>query len=240
MVTNDLPDWSNTTFQLDIPLPGSPISYINGTKSVTFTVPTGVHLLSVVLPTPGDVDFINVKGSTTQARYMQGNPSSENYTDVYYAFIPYTVDASVVVNIVAHTAGTAYVSGVTAPLAVAALPQNPAAWQGPNQRPTGVSFGNPGASAAATILPVRTDGLSYWLHSFEWIWNSTPANCYGQFQSTAGTVIGYDAAVGAGTPRYMNFGGATLEQNAGFEFVQTGSAAANSGFVQGSLTYSVY
>jgi hypothetical protein len=239
-MANDVPDWSSTTVQLDVPLTGSPIAYTNGTVTKTFTIPTGVHMISIVVPKPGDISFMNVLGSSTNARYLQANPSIGNTVSTYYATIPYTVDGQVTINIVANTNGNAYVSGVTAPLAIASLPQNPAPWQAPNQKPIGVNFGNPGQNAASVILPARTDGLTYWLHTFEWIWTSVAANVFGQWQMTDGTVIGYEANIAAGTPRYIDFKGAALNQAVGLEFFQTGSGAANGTFVDGILTYSVY
>lgn len=239
-MTNDLPDWSNTVYQLDQALTGSPISYVNGTTSVTFTVPTGIHLLSITLPTQGNVSGLNVTGVTTGARYLSIDPQLENFQTTYYVFIPYLVDSQVTVSIMATGTGSAYVNGVSAPIAVASLPQNAAPWQAPTFPANPITFDNPGPGNSFVILNPPGAGLQLWLHSMWWTWTVTAATMIGHFGDTAGLITGWDEAISAGAPRYMDHKGAKLNNNAGFEFTQTGAAVAGTTHCYGSITYSVY
>jgi hypothetical protein len=239
-VTNDLPDWSNTVYQLDQNLPGSPISYVNGSVTTTFTVPTGIHLLSITLPDPGNVTFLLVSGNSTNAKYLEVNPQLSSFATTYYVFIPYLVDPEVKVQINATGTGSAYVNGVSAPIAVADLPQNPAPWQAPTYPANPISFDNPGSGLSAAILNAPGVGVQLWLHSMWWMWTVSSATTIGHFGDTDGLVIGYDAAITLGIPRFMDHGGAKLNDNAGFQFTQTGAAAAGTTHCYGSITYSVY
>lgn len=239
-MSNDLPDWSNTVYQLDTNLTGSPINYVNGTQTVTFTVPTGVHLLSITLPTPGDVTFLLVSGNTTNARYLQVNPQLSSFATTYYVFIPYLVDQQVKVQVNATGSGQAFVNGVSAPLAVADLPQNPAPWQAPTFPSNPISFANPGPGGTAVVLTAPGVGVQLWLHSMWWAWTVASLTMTGTWGDSAGLVVGNDVAVTAGTPRYMDFKGAKINENAAFQFKQIGAAAANTTTCFGSVTYSVY
>ena len=239
-MSNDLPDWASTVYQLDTNLTGSPMSYVNGSVTVTFTVPTGVHLLSITLPDPGNVTFLLVSGNTTNARYLQVNPQLESFATTYYVFIPYLVDAQVKIQINATGTGQAFVNGVSAPIAVADLPQNPAAWQAPTYPANPINFPNPGAGNAVTILNAPGVGVQLWLHSMWWAWTVTALTCTGTFGDSAGLVVANDVAVTAGIPRFMDFKGAKINDNAAFEFKQVGAAAANTTTCFGSVTYSVY
>ena len=211
---NDIPDWASTVYQLDQALTGSPMAYANGTTSVTFTVPTGIHLLSITLPAQGNVGLLQVKGVTTGARYLSIDPQLENFATTYYCFIPYLVDSQVTVTITASGTGSAYVNGVSAPIAVADLPQNAAAWQAPTYPANPISFDNPGPGNTFTILNPPGDGFQLWLHSMWWVWSVASTTTVGDFQDTAGLVIGWDSPITAGTPRYMDHKGAKLNNNA--------------------------
>lgn len=239
-MTNDLPDWSNTVYQLDTNLPGSPISYVNGSTSVTFAVPTGVHLLSITLPDNGNVTLLTVAGVTTSARYLSINPQLENTTTTYYVFIPYLVDSQVTVTVAATGTGKAYVNGVSAPIAVASLPQNAAPWQAPTYPANPISFDNPGVGNSFTILNPPGPGFQLWLHSMWWTWTVASTTTVGHFGDSDGLIIGYDSPITAGQPRYMDHKGAKLNDDAGFEFTQTAGAAAGTTHCYGSIAYSVY
>lgn len=237
---NDIPDWSNTVYQLDTNLAGSPLAYINGTVSHTFSVPTGVHLLSITLPNNGNVTLLTVAGGTTSARYLSINPQLASTTTTYYVFIPYLVDPTVTVSITATGTGSAYVNGVSAPIAVAELAQNPAPWQAPTYPANPITFDNPGAGNSFTILNAPGVGFQLYLHSMWWTWTATAAAMIGHFGDSAGLIIGWDEAISAGAPRYMDHKGAKLNDNAGFQFTQTGAAVAGTTHCYGSVTYSVY
>ena len=239
-MSNDLPDWSNTVYQLDTALTGSPVNYVNGSVTDTFTIPTGVHLLSITLPNPGNVTLLLVSGNSTNARYLQVNPQLSNFQSTYYVFIPYLVDSQVKVQINATGTGQAFVNGVSAPLAVADLPQNQAPWQAPTYPANSFTFPNPGPGLAATILTAPGIGVQLWLHSMWWAWTVAAATMTGTFGDSAGLTVSNDIAIGAGVPRYMDFKGAKINDNAAFEFKQIGAAAANTTVCFGSITYSVY
>lgn len=237
---NDIPDWSTTVYQLDTNLSGSPMSYVSGTVSHTFTVPTGVHLLSITLPVNGNVTLLQVTGATTSARYLSINPQLASTTTTYYVFVPYLVDPTVAVSITATGTGTAFVNGVSAPIAVAELAQNPAPWQAPTYPANPISFDNPGAGNSFTILNAPGVGFQLYLHSMWWMWTVSAATMTGHFGDSDGLIIGWDAAITLGIPRNFDHKGAKLNDNAAFEFSQVGAAAAGTTHCYGSVTYSVY
>lgn len=239
-MTNDLPDWSNTVYQLDTNLAGSPISYVNGSTSATFTVPTGVHLLSITLPNNGNVTGLTVSGVTTGARYLSVDPQLQSFQTTYYCFVPYLVDSQVTVTIAASGTGKAYVNGVSAPIAVAALPQNAAPWQAPTFPANPLSFDNPGVGNSAVILNPPGAGLQLYIHSMWWMWTVASATTVGHFGDSAGLIMGWDSPLSLGVPRYMDHKGAKINDNAAFEFTQTAGAAAGTTHCYGSITYSVY
>jgi hypothetical protein len=239
-VTNDVPDWSSTVYQLDTNLAGSPVAYVSGTVAATFTVPTGVHLLSITLPDNGNVTGLQVTGGSTSARYLSINPQLASTTTTYYVFVPYLVDPTVIVSITATGAGSAYVNGVSAPIAVAELAQNPAPWQAPTYPANPIDFDNPGAGASAVILDAPGAGFQLYLHAMWWMWSAASTTMTGHFGDSGGLVIGWDAALTLGTPRYMDHGGAKLNDNAAFQFTQVGAAAAGATHCYGSIAYSVY
>lgn len=239
-MANDIPDWSNTVFQLDQVLAGSPIAYINGTVTVNFAIPTGVHLLSIVLPNTANVSFLQVAGHTTGVGYFHIDPQLANTTPVYYVFIPYTVDASVDIQITASGTGNAYVSGVTAPLAVAELVQNPAPWQAPNQTAKTISFGNPGSGASQTVIPAPTGGQQIYLHTLSYKWSAINANVFGVWQDGTGMTVHQDTAQADVSTVYQDFKGCKLNADSAFVFHQSGTAAAGASFASGSITYAVY
>lgn len=237
---NDTPDWSTTVYQLDTNLSGSPVAYVTGTVTHTFTVPTGIHLLSITLPNNGNVTQLSVTGGTTSARYLSIVPQLASTTTTYYVFVPYLVDPTVVVSITATGTGSAYVNGVSAPIAVAELPQNPAPWQAPTYPANPISFDNPGVGASATILNAPGSAFQLYLHSMWWTWTVASPTTVGHFGDSGGLIIGYDSPLTLGVPRYMDHKGAKLNNDAAFEFTQTAGAAAGTTHCYGSIAYSVY
>lgn len=240
MAPNDLPDWATVVARPDTILPGSPMSYGVGQTVVTFNIPTGVHILSVVLPQFFNVSSIVVAGVTTGVAYYADTPNENIFQAQYYMLIPAGADTAVTVTIVAGVAGTAYVTGVSDNVAVAALPQNPAPWEAPNRPPLKVVFANPGQNLTATIIPAQTNGRSIWLHSFMWMWTTTNGGLFGNWQDSAPTVIGSDTAAVTAAPRNTDWKGAKLTEGASFQFIQTGAAAASTANCLGTITYSVY
>lgn len=239
-MSNDIPDWSNSVYQPDVPVSPSTIAYVNGSVSVTVTIPNGVHILSIVLPGFPNVGLLTVQGVQSGAHYLSEAPQFSIYTDQYYCFVPQLVDTQVTVTINAGAAGTAYLSGILAPIAVAAMPQNPAPWQAPNRPPLGFSFSNPGAGNAVTILAAPINAQSIWLHSMSWIWTVAGATGGGNFQDTSGQIALKDVPVVAGQARFQDFKGAKMTGGDAFEFLQVGALAAGTTFFEGSITYSVY
>jgi len=240
MGTNDLPDWATVIARPDTILTGSPMAYVSGSTSGTFAMPTGVHLLSIVLPGFANITNILVTGTSTGVRYFEESPNENIYQAQYYVLIPAGADTSVTVTISAGAPGNAYLTGVSDTVAVAALPQNPAPWEAPNRPPVKVVFANPGSGATVTIIPAQPNSQSIWLHSFEWTWTAVAANVFGNWQDSTPVVIGSDTAAVTASPRFMDWKGAKLTAGASFQFIQTGSAAANTASCLGTLTYSAF
>jgi hypothetical protein len=239
-VTNDLPDWAQVSARPDTVLPGSPIAYGTTVSTTVFDVPTGVHLLSIVLPGYLFVSELIVTGVSSGLTYFYENPSHTVYQHQYYALIPAGADTQVNVIIAANVAGTAYVTGVSDAVAVAALPQNPAPWQAPNQRPQELFIPNPGPSTAHTIVGGQPNNQAIWLHTMMWIWDVANTGVTGVFTQSNGVQICSTAAIIAGQPFFVDFKGVALDQSQGFVFNQTGAAIAGTSNLRGVLTYSVY
>lgn len=238
--TNDLPDWAQVVAQPDTILPGSPTLYNSGSTSSTWGLPTGVHMLSIVLQDYPDVTSLTVVGETTGVPYLDINPSTQTYQHNFYALIPGGAETEVTITTVASAAGRMWVTGISSPLAVATLPQNPAPWQAPTGPGAFMSFGNPGSGNSATIIAAPTGNRSIWLHSMWWSWSVASSTVIGTFQDGDGVDVGADIAVTAGIPRYADFKGQRLAPDSAFIFKQSGAAAANTSFCFGGVTYSVY
>lgn len=239
-MTNDLPDWSNATYQPDVALSGSPIAYVNGSVSATIEIPSGVHVLSIVCPTPGNIGLIHIGGVATTTLYFQCYPNQQTYTFVYYAFVQQTLDPSVSVLIEAFGTGEVYLAGVLAPVAVETVRNTAAIWEAPNTSPQAIEFTNPGAGNTATIIPAQADFRSIWLLDMWWMWDTAVAGLAGTFGDGAFTTVAADVAVTAGMPRHMCYRGARLEGGDPFVFHQTGSAAAGAATCYGSVTFSSF
>lgn len=239
-MANDLPDWSSTVYQPDVPITGSPITYIAGFTTVTLAVPSGVHILNVVLPGFPNISLITVTGASSGVTYLAEVPNENIFQKQYFVLIPQLVDTSVVVDITAGAGGTAYVSGMLAPVAVAALPQNPAPWQAPNRPPVAFTFANPGQNLTATIISAPINSMSIWLHGMTWTWSAAAAALHGNFQDSSGLRACYDVAAAQGAGRFQDFGGSKLSPGDAFQYFQDGSAAVGTAQCYGSIAYSVF
>lgn len=239
-LTNDLPDYAQVTAQPDTPLVGSPVEYNSGPFSQTYTLPNGIHLLSIILPDYADVTSLIVVGENTGVTYLSINPSTSVYQHQYYVLISAAVEGSVQIATTASVAGLMWATGVSYPAAVAELAQGPAPWQAPTAPSMAVFFGNPGGSATHNVIPAVTGGKSIYLHAFMWEWDTANANVTGVFQDTTGVGVASTAASVAGYQYGGDFRGVKLTVNSGLQFSQTGSAAANASNCRGMVTYSVY
>lgn len=240
MSTNDLPDYAQVTAQPDTIMPGSPVLYGVGSTSTTWTLPTGVHMLSIVIEDYPDVSGLTVQGNDTNVVFLNINPSTQTYQQQFYALIPAGAETSVTVTTVASVAGRMWVTGISDTVAVAMLPQNPAPWQAPTGPATFMSFENPGAGASATIIAAPGSTQSIYLHSMWWLWSVASTSVVGTFQDGDGVDVGADMAVTAGVPRYADFKGQRLSPGLPLLFKQSGAAAANTSLCLGGVTYSVY
>lgn len=239
-MTNDLPDWAQVIARPDTILAGSPMAYVSGSTTETFAVPTGVHLLSIVLPGFPNITEIIVNGATTGTRYFDETPNQSIYQAQYYVLIPAGADTSVSITINAGASGNAYITGVSDTVAVAALPQNPTPWQAPNRPPLKVVFSNPGQNNTAVVIPEQINAKSIWLHTFYWEWTAVSATLFGNWQDATPVVIGSDTVAVSAAARYMDWKGAKLSSGQAFEFLQTGPAAAGTASCLGSITYSAF
>ena len=240
MSTNDLPDWATVVARPDTIISGSPTLYSPGGFSDTFTMPTGVHILSIVLQDWPDVTGLLVQGANTGVVYLNINPSQSSYQHQYYALIPSGADTQVTVTVTASVAGNMWLTGVSDTVAVAVLPQDPTPWQAPNQPPMKFGFTNPATNGTAAVIAAPGLGKSIYLHTMLWYWVTVAANVSGEFEQTSGTFIVPSYAVVAGQPYYVDFKGAKLAPDSGIQFLATGTAAAGAALLAGSVTYSVY
>jgi len=239
-VTNDLPDWAQVVSQPDTPLTGSPVLYSAGPFSQVFTLPNGVHLLSIVIPDYLDVTSLSVVGEVTGVSYLSINPSTSVYQHQYYVEISAAVEGQVQIATTASVAGNMWITGVSYPAAVASLAQGPAPWQAPTSPSMAVFFGNPGPSTTHTVIPAPGTGKSIYLHAFMWEWDTASTTVTGVFQDTTGVGVASTAATVAGYQYGGDFRGVKLTTSAGLQFSQTGAAAANASNCRGMVTYSVY
>jgi hypothetical protein len=149
------------------------------------------------------------------------------------------VDSTVEITVHDANAGTLYVVQIFDAQAVLSTPQLPPPWQAPNQHPATVHFLNPGVGNAVTVLANPGPGVSLYLHTLAYSWDTTDATMTGVWRSSNGTERGVDDATQAGAWRFMDFRGAQLDPDTSFQFEQTGSSAANSVACHGFITYSV-
>ncbi len=239
-MANDLPDWASTVYQPDVPLAGSPMAFIAGFTTQNFAVPNGVHIINIVLPTFFNVSALTVAGVTSGNTYLQEKPNQDIFRHDYWVIIPGSVDTTVTIDITSGSPGTAYVSGVLAPIAVAALPQNPAPWQAPNTKPSGFTFANPGAGNTVVIVAAPPSGESLWLHDLSFFWSVAMPTANGHFQDGAGQIVMEDAPLTVGGHRYMHYGGVKLSGSQSFLFKQAGAAAAGTTTCYGAISYAMY
>lgn len=239
-MTNDLPDWASVVSSPDTPLSGSPVLYNTGSTSTLFTMPTGVHLLSIILQDYPDVTELTVTGEVTGVVYLDVNPSTSVYQHQYYVLISAAVEVQVNITTVASVAGRMWVTGSSETIAVAALAQGPAPWEAPNMAPMTVHFTNPGSGGSATLIAAPAPGKSIWLHTMSWFWATADVNLIGQFKASGGTVVCDDVAVAAGVSRFVDYKGAKIDTGVGFIYKQNGSTTAGTVTCYGSIAYSVY
>lgn len=228
------------TVQPDTTLTGSPMACVNGFNQTVFTIPTGVHLISIVTPQNTAISLLQVFGNATGATYLTAFPVNDQYQMQYYVLIPEGADTKINVDVTALAPCTVYVTGVTAPVAVGMIRQNPAPWEAPNRPPLTLSFANPGIGNTVSILTGPGNFESIWLHSMTYIWDVASPSMGGQWEDTNGTQLAATVAVAAGIPHFFDFKGAHLKPNAGFQFMQNGSSVAGTTNCRGTLVYSVY
>ena len=239
-VTNDLPDWAQVVAQPDTPLAGSPTLYTSGPFSQVYTLPNGVHLLSIIIPDFADVTSLTVVGENTGITYLSVNPSTSVYQHQYYVLISSVVEGSVQIATTASVAGNMWITGLSYPAAIASLAQGPAPWEAPTAPSMAVFFGNPGPSTTHTVIPAPGTGKSIYLHTFVWEWDTANTGVTGVFQDTAAVGVASTSATVAGFQYGGDLRGVKLTTSAGLQFSQTGGAAVNASNCRGLVTYSVY
>lgn len=239
-MTVDLPDFSSAVYRPDDVLAGSPHAYPIGISTHDFTVPVGVHVISIVLPAYKTMNSLFVIGKDSGIDYLGAFPAGDIVNQIYYAIVSPTADPIVTVQFDSSTTGTAYLAGVHDPIATAILPVTPAPWQTPNQQPLALSFGAPGGGSAVTLLSAPAGGGAIFLHTLAYVWTNTVASSNGAFTLDSGTGIYEDTAQADISPRSIDFRGQQLTAGHGLKWNQYGSAAASSTFCLGTLTYSIY
>lgn len=236
----DLPDYSTAVFRPDDVLAGSPHSYSSGVTTQDFTVPVGVHVISIVLPGYRTMNSLFVVGKTSGIDYLGAFPAGDIVNQIFYAIVSPSADPVVTVQFDASAPGVAYLAGVHDTVAVAVQPVTAAPWQTPNEQPVPLTFGNPGPSGIVTILSAPAGGGAIFLHTLAYIWTTLAANTFGAFTLDNGTEIYADNPGADISPRSIDFRGQQLTPGHGIQWRQLGSAAASATFIQGTLTYSIF
>lgn len=239
-VPRDQQDWTSVFARPQSQAAGSPATWAIGTTTKTFTLAPDTSIVCFLCPTFFNIDALTITGHTSGFTYVAAEPLNTSFAPIYYAVVNSAVDTSVDITVTCTIAVSAFVSSVPDPVAAVSVPTVPAPWQAPNRTPLKMDFGNPGMNNTVTIIPAQTNSRSIYLHSAYWLWNAAPANAFGVFQDSNGTEIGADSLPALLGPRYMDWKGAKMAGGFAFQFKQTSSAAANSFFCQGSITYSVY
>lgn len=240
MGTNDQPDFTSVVARPQTQLAGSPKTWAPGSQTFTFTLAPDTSILCLLIPSFFNATRLTIVGHQSGFTYVKEEPFKTSFHPIYYAVVNSAVDMSVDITITCTIAVQAYVSSVPDPVASVALPTVPAPWQAPNQTPLKMDFANPGQNNTVDIIPAPINSQSIYLHSAEWLWNAAPANAFGIWQDSNGTEIGADAIPALLGPRFMDWKGAKLAGGFAFQYKQTSTAAANSYFCQGSITYSIY
>lgn len=236
----DLPDYSSVIYRPDDVLTGSPWSYSSGTNTKTFPIPVGSHIVAVLLPGYTTVSNLLVTGSTSTVQYINAYPNDSIVPRPFYGIVSSAVDTSITVKITASSSGTAYLTTIHDPVAVAIAQADAQPWQSANLPPVPISFGYPGNGGTSVVITAPAAPQSVWLHSFSYRWNVVTANSFGIWQTTGGLEICADPGANDLTQRPYEGHGTKLPVATGLEFVGQGAAAVNSCFAQGMITYSVY
>lgn len=236
----DLPDYSSAIYRPDDVLAGSPWTYGSTGGTKTFAVTTGTHIISVLVPDYTHVSSLVMTGSTSTVTYLRAYPNDSIVPRPFYAIVESAVDTQVSITVVASQASTLYISGVHDPVAIAIAQADAQPWQSPNLPPVPISFGYPGSGGTSTVITAPTAPQSVWIHSFSYRWNVVTANSFGIWQSSGGLEICADPGANDLTQRPYEGHGTKLPVGTGLQFVGQGSAAVNSCFAQGMVTYSVY
>ena len=236
----DLPDYSQAVFRPDDVLAGSPHAYPSGISTQAFTVPVGVHVISIVLPGYRTMNSLFVVGATSGIDYLGAFPAGDIVNQIFYAIVSPSADPVVNIQFDASAPGMAYLAGVHDTVAVAVQPVTAAPWQTPNEPPVELSFGAPGAGGLVSLIAAPAGGGAIFLHSLAYIWTNVVASSNGAFELDNGMGIYADTAQADISPRFMDFRGQQLAAGHGLRWHQFGSAAVSSTFIQGSLTYSIF
>lgn len=237
---NDQPDWTTSVSRLQYQLTGSPWNYPTGTTLKNFPVLPGTAVIGILLPQFGLVSSLIVKGHVSGVFYLDVNPQVLQYPDVFYITVHSAVDTSIDVTITTTAGFTVYISSIPDPVASNVVFGQPAPWQAPNQPPLSVLVTNPGSGNSVVIIPNPLVGQSVFLHSFEWQWSAGPAGLFGLWQDNSGVSFGVDNPAANNNPKYMDWKGAKLTTGFGMGFLQTGTAAAGTVTLDGTITYSVF
>lgn len=237
---NDQPDWTSVVARPQTQLAGSPYTVASGTDTRTFTLAPDTSILMILIPSFFNVTALQVHGVTSGFTYLKAAPDLTSYHPYYTAVIFTAVDPTVSITVSVGASTTVYVSSCPDPVASITMPNQPAPWESPNQPPLTVDFGNPGPAGTVTIIAAPTNAQSIYLHSFEWVWNTTAATLNGVWQDDSGLEIGAEDTTNNVAPRFMDWKGAKMAGGRAFRFKQNGALAAGSVFCNGTICYSVY
>ena len=240
MTPNDQPDYTAVVARPQTQLAGSPYTIGAGTDTRSFTLAPDTSIIMLLIPSFFNVTSLQVHGVTSGFTYLKAAPDLTSYHPYYPAVISTAVDSQISITISVGATTTIYVSSIPDPVASIVLPNQPAPWESPNQPPRTVDFGNPGAAATSTIIPAPTNAQSIYLHTMEWVWNTTSATLNGVWQDDTGLEIGAEDITTSTNPRFMDWKGAKMAGGHALQFKQNGALAAGSVFCNGTITYSVY
>lgn len=236
---NDLPDWTAAIARPSLQATGSPWAYPAGNTTKNFPLSADCHSVGILVPDYQNVTLLQVVGHTSTVEYLNVNLAFVNSGPAQWVPVIAAVDMSVDITVHDANPNTLYVVQIFDAQAVLSTPQLPPPWQAPNQHPATIHFLNPGSGNTVTILPSPGPGQSLYLHTMQWTWDTTVAGLSGIWRSSNGTERGADDADQAGASRYMDYRGAQLDPNTGFQFNQTSVTPAGSAACHGTITYSI-
>jgi len=237
---NDQPDWTSVVARPQTQLAGSPWSVSIGSNTLNFTITPDTSIIAVMVPALTVITEIKVVGHTSGSVYLDVLPSVQLFPPQFYAVVNSAVDLSVDVTVTATTGSTVYVSSIPDPVAQTTIAQNPAPWQAPNQPPLHIGLGNPGTGATSTIISAPAAGKSIWLHTMSYNLSGTNAVLFMQLQTSDGHIFHGDIMESDNSRRFFDWRGARLGAGLSVQFLQPATLAANTIFIEGTVTYSVY